>query len=446
MAGQRSGRATVLVLAGEYPPCGSGGADAAARVAELRRAGHFVEVVTPSPDEEEFIHLDGAGALVHRVAASRSYLLRPWRDRAWPAVRAAEKVFELVYLWRREILRVEAFGLGFPLPLRPALPPAGQDEKTSAAPIRSADVVLCTYDRLEDLARSLPSVLAAAAHARQAGLDCATTVVYQNDWLPDRLRSAHPALLGDPHLRLVFSSPPSLTRARNLGLAQTSRELVLFTDDDVLADPGLVTAHVAAADRFPGAVGVAGRVVSRLEGRRTTRRRAVGQIRASGHVDGNFDSIESAPTLVPQTPMGVNMSFRRAAVDALLGPAWFDESLTGTAFREESTLAMELFRRGAHFVFEPEASLEHLEAVAGGCANRWIGPLEKRAAQAGLDYLFLHRLHERSAALRALGSLARARRDLRDSPRLRTFLAKSYINIRGWDLGRRHFGRLARRP
>jgi glycosyltransferase involved in cell wall biosynthesis len=459
MAWRSPSSKVVLLLAEVYPPFADSAdaIDAARRVADLRRMGYAVEVIAPSPDGDEFIHEDDAGALVHRVVASRSYLLRPLGAReASFGVRAAEKALELVYLWRREILWIEAKlprrqllplrsvpALRGKLGKRPTAPPVAG--AAPAAPVAGVDVILCTYDRLDDLVRSLPTVLAAAARARDADLDCGTTVVYQNDWLPERLGAALPTISSDPHLRLVFASPPSLTHARNTGLAQTTRELVLFTDDDVIADPGLVLAHVAAANRFPGAIGVSGRVLSRIEGGRVSRRRAVGQIRASGHVDSNFDSVERTVTLVPQTPMGVNMSFRRGRVDALVGPAWFDESLTGTAFREETTLAMELFRRGEHFVYAPDAALEHLEAVSGGCANRWIGPLEKRAAQAGLDYLFLHRLYERSGFLRAVGSLLRARRDLRDSPRLRTFVAKSYINLRGWQLGRRHYGRLRRR-
>jgi hypothetical protein len=97
-----------------------------------------------------------------------------------------------------------------------------------------------------------------------------------------------------------------------------------------------------------------------------------------------------------------------------LGPSWFDESLTGSAWREETTLGVELFRRGEHLVFSPAAALYHFESVTGGCENRVLTP-ERKEARLLLENRFLRSLYRDSAPMRALGGLLLGAREARES-------------------------------
>jgi GT2 family glycosyltransferase len=219
---------------------------------------------------------------------------------------------------------------------------------------------------------------------------------------------------------------------------------VIFVDDDVILEPGFVLQHVKAANANPGAAGVVGRIRSRLEGQCTTLRRDVGQIRVSGSMDTNFNSLEVRSTLVPQTPMGANMSYRREAMNNLFGEAWFDERFSGSAFREESALATEIFRRGRHLVYTPDAVLYHFESAFGGCENRGgKRTLRQTVEHYTLDYLFLNRLYEPVGILRALGPLLLMIRDVRSVDRWRYRLEKAYVNARAFFAAR---DRHAERP
>lgn len=430
-------------------------AEAEVRAAERRAAGHRVEVIAQSDTEDELTHLGQGGVLVHRVSAARSYAFKAARavvGRLSPrpafAVRLAEKIQELESIWNRRVLWVDAGEDARQLRRMPwlasliRLPGAGETSAAAAAagpvtPPRSVDVIVPSFNRFEELLESLPSVLAEVERARGEGVDAQLTVVFQNEGLPERVLAARPEWGVGDRLRFAWSAPPSLTRARNQGIRATGGDLVVFVDDDVYLDPGFLRQHLAALERHPTAIGVAGRVKTRLSGGRATQERQVGQVRWSGHVDANFDSIHQAVAIVPQSPMGTNMSFLRSRMTALFGDRWFDEAFDGSAWREETTLGVELVRRGEHLLFAPLASLYHFEAVAGGCENREVSP-EQREARLVLENLFLKRLYRDSPLGRAAGPALLALREARtgDGPRLQALLRGARAFLRSRDGGR----------
>lgn len=316
---------------------------------------------------------------------------------------------------------------------------SGRSVRRIAPPVESADLVVCSYNRFDELMLSLPSMLHEVDATSKAGIPSTVTIVYQNDGLPERVFAQRPDWRGHQGLRFVRSSPPSLTRARNTGVRNTQGDLVVFVDDDVILEPGFLRAHVDAANRFPWAIGVVGRVQSRMQGQQVSHYRAVGQIRPSGFIDSHFDSIRTDVILVPQTPMGANMAYRRAPMNAMFGDDWFDERFVGSAFREESTLATEIFRRGAQFVYAPNAALYHFESVSGGCENRNKRTLAQSVKHYALDYLFLNHLYAPVPAARTVGPLLLLLRDLKDAHDRKAKLKKAYVNFRGYFQGRRLF-------
>jgi len=380
--------------------------------------GRGVEVIAPSDGADEFIHLEPSGALVHRVSPLRSYLLKtmPLTGKAGFALRAWERLWELETLWNRKVVEVQVEEGAIPGWCAPLF---HRSPETAVAvrplpkpePVDAVDLIVCSYRRFDELKVSLESILReVTAHPQ---LNAKVTVVHQDADLPERMLAAAPAWQANPQLRWVYSNPPSLTRARNEGLAHTSAPFVIFVDDDVLLDDGFLQAYVDAARAHAEAIGVVGGVRSRQENQRRSQVRSVGQIRASGYVEASFESQYDELTLVPQTPMGANMGYRRAPMTALFGPRWFDESLTGTAFREESTLAIRIIRAGQFLVFAPKASLFHFESLQGGCENRTQMTPEQKLRRTSLEYAFLGHLYERSAVLGSVGKLATAFRTLR---------------------------------
>lgn len=387
------------------PPAGS----------EARR----IEVIQPSADDEEDIVLDAGGRLVHRVSPRRGYLSRlvPGLRPSF-ALRALERLLELRWLWNRRIVSLSPPGGldGAPAPLRRLVAPEpgpASPLPPSSARVRSVEVVCCTFRRPEALPRLLPRLEPALAAARARGLEATLAVVVQEDALPGLWNARDPRLLAErPWLRVVRSAP-GLPRARNAAVAEARADVLLFVDDDVDPSPELLTGHVEALDAAPRAIGSAGRVDSRIEGTRDGSRRAVGQVRASGWVDANFDVAAGGETLVVQTPLGANMAFRRERMQALLGTRWFDETLEGVAHREETTTALELDRRGELLVYAARGRLFHEEHEVGGCENRGAAARRSARGRRAQEHRFLRRFYNELGPLAGVAAALSAWRDVR---------------------------------
>jgi GT2 family glycosyltransferase len=419
-------------------------ARAEAQVQAWRAEGRRVEIIAESDEDgEEFMHLERGGNLVHRISGSRSYgfkavnpvLRPPQHPQLRHAARLAERILELELLWNRRVdevcviqpRRAEAL-LQRAIARVRRMPSKASELLPVPKNVRSVDVIVPTFNRLDELQHSLPPLMEQVTALGRTAVEARLTIVHQNQNLPSRLRRWRPELKTHPTVRFVFSTPPGLTHARNVGLAATTGDLVVFVDDDEIVEPGFLDAHLRAARAHPAAVGVVGRILSRREGLLTSTHRAIGQIRATGFVDTHFESQDESATLVPMTPMGGNMSYRRAVMDHWFGSAWFDEGLVGSAYREETTLAVDIFRRGGYFVFAPRATLFHRESNEGGSLNQDRKSLERRIEHQSLEYRFLRQLYSGLGPLGALLSLGSYARDLRDIPKLKTFVAKSFIH------------------
>src|SRR5207237_833267 len=147
------------------------------------------------------------------------------------------------------------------------------------------------------------------------------------------------------------------TRARNLGIQAARGEIIIFLDDDVIPEPGLIDGHLLPYDD-PTIGGVAGRIIDQGKAPR-----AHVDPRALDPEDGwrytHFDhttrmEVAHAPTC--------NVSFRRSV---LLQIGGFDPGFR-LALREDSDLCFRVRQAGYRIVFEPSAALVHLSAPAGG--------------------------------------------------------------------------------
>jgi GT2 family glycosyltransferase len=109
---------------------------------------------------------------------------------------------------------------------------------TPAGPEPTVTVVVCTRDRTDLLTPCLDSLLRSAPPQAEVLLvDNAPTDRTTRDLVRSRYAD---------RIRYLHEPVPGLARARNTALAAATGEIIAFTDDDALADPGWVPGLIAA--------------------------------------------------------------------------------------------------------------------------------------------------------------------------------------------------------
>jgi len=164
-------------------------------------------------------------------------------------------------------------------------------------------------------------------------------------------------------VRYLHRQKPGLPDARNAGVTAARGDVVLFVDDDVIPDRGLIAAHAAAYTR-DGVGGVAGRVLApnAAPGKTETRPRRIAKIYLGGLII--WDHFDAGVPTGADHVRGCNMSFLRRAIEEAGG---FDGRFGGSAHLEETDLALRVRAKGYRLAFEPAAALVHLLEPAGGC-------------------------------------------------------------------------------
>jgi GT2 family glycosyltransferase len=212
----------------------------------------------------------------------------------------------------------------------------------------TTSVIICAYtlNRWQQLLSAVESVRKQTTPVNEVLI-----VIDHND---DLRRQAEVAM---PWARVIASArPPGLSGARNAGIAASVGEIVLFLDDDAVAEPDWVS-NLLAAYRDPHVLGVGGAARPMWESPAPRWWPA-----EFGWVVGCSYRGQPVSTAPVRNLMGCNMSIRRAVLDAVGG---FDEGLgrgAGNAFGCEETelciRARQLMPDG-EFVFEPSAVVRH---------------------------------------------------------------------------------------
>jgi GT2 family glycosyltransferase len=141
----------------------------------------------------------------------------------------------------------------------------------------------------------------------------------------------------------------SIPKAMNAGLRCATQDIVLFLDDDIRPEPGLLTSHLRAHTAHGDAL-IAGRVIQPWQ----------------EGVDFSADTGIHFASLRPawmKEFMGGNFSIQRQTALALGG---FDENFVRVAYRFEAEFAYRFLATGRRIRYEPAACLHHLKVAAGG--------------------------------------------------------------------------------
>ncbi len=201
----------------------------------------------------------------------------------------------------------------------------------------SCAVILCTRNRPAMLADALDAVVPTLRPGDEL-------VVVDSASDTDETRR----VAADRGVRVVRAARKGLSRARNLGVAETVADIVVFTDDDCRPQPGWL-------DRLTGGftdaqVGfVLGQVRADVEAAHLPF--DANRPRPAARFDGPTDPIELGN--------GACMAFRRVAYDAIGGA---DERLgagTGLQSAEDHDLFCRLLHHRWIGVYEPEALVLH---------------------------------------------------------------------------------------
>jgi GT2 family glycosyltransferase len=173
-------------------------------------------------------------------------------------------------------------------------------------------------------------------------------------------------LPGGDRVRVVREQVPGISAARNRGVTESSGDIVAFTDDDVVVEPGWLRALGARFAREPELDGVGGLVLpSELD--------TEAQLWFEEYYGGFSQSFEPSTVsvartlgtdaLFPYAPgrfgAGCNMAFRRSTLEAQGG---FDTVLgTGTPAKggEDLSFFIRVLLDGGSLGFEPAAVVRH---------------------------------------------------------------------------------------
>jgi GT2 family glycosyltransferase len=255
----------------------------------------------------------------------------------------------------------------------------------TSQPHADVSVVIPTYGRDAVLVDTIRRVLDQNPAASEL------LVVDQTPAHPPAVERELEELAATGAIDWVRLGEPSIPGAMNVGLLRARSEIVLFLDDDVIPGQGLVEAH-RVAHRRPGVAVVAGQVLQ------------PGEEPVPGpHAPFRFSSAERG--WVTEV-IGANFSIRR---DLALAIGGMDENFVRAAYGFEAELCARATAAGARILFEPQATVRHLRAPAGGTRSYGSHLRTARPGHSvGAFYRILRTSRREAVPVRIAGRLARS--------------------------------------
>jgi glycosyltransferase involved in cell wall biosynthesis len=241
--------------------------------------------------------------------------------------------------------------------------PGGADDRPSSSKDHSShgmsavgpdeiSIAIPTFHREEVLVETVQAALALTPPAGEILIVDQTPVHPPS--IHDQLRAWDEAGL----VRWIRLARPSIPGAMNHALHAARGKVVLFLDDDIVPDRGLIAAHAREYDD-DSVWAVAGQV---LQPGQVPQPPARAVWKRGIWRDLNFPFKSTVPRRISNCMAG-NLSVRRARAIELGG---FDENFVSLAYRFETDFARRLTDCGGVIQFSPEATIRHLQAQRGG--------------------------------------------------------------------------------
>ena len=212
-----------------------------------------------------------------------------------------------------------------------------------------ATVVVITLDRPDCARRCLQHLSAQTVRPSQIIVVDAS----KSSVTADLIRRDFPEVV---YLRNEFGYG-NMPMSRNIGIRNSTGDIIAFLDDDAFAEPQWLEALIATyADPAVGAVG--GRALNGQPGEATKGVDEIGRIRPNGLITQNF-AANPGRIVDVDIIIGCNMSFRRDVLTTLGG---MREHYTGTGSCEDTDICLRVRKLGFKIRFNPAACAEHIGA------------------------------------------------------------------------------------
>jgi glycosyltransferase involved in cell wall biosynthesis len=214
-------------------------------------------------------------------------------------------------------------------------------------------VAICTWNRAALLDQTLTGMRDLRV---PAGLAWEVVVVNNNctddtDAVLERHAKALP-------LRRVFEPRQGHSNARNCAIAHARGALLVWTDDDVLVDPGWLEEYTAAAARWPGAAVFGGRIDPWYEHAPPRWLRARERDFAGLLVARDLGA-EERPLGADEYPFGANMMFPTAVLREYQFDPNFGKVGDQNILADETVLIDQVRAAGGRGVWVPAARVRH---------------------------------------------------------------------------------------
>jgi glycosyltransferase involved in cell wall biosynthesis len=209
---------------------------------------------------------------------------------------------------------------------------------------RAVSVIVCTRDRPQDLRVALPAIL--ATNYRDFEL-----VVVDQSVDDETSEMVAAAAAQDPRVRHVRDRGAGLSRARNIGIAETTGELVVFTDDDCEPDAEWLGTIVQALQEDGTAAAAFGSVVPAPCD--------PGDGFIVGYLPKRRQRLTGRLAKMRDQGIGANMALRRQPV---VDSGLFDEMLGAGGYfpsMEDQEITYRLLRAGHAVLHVPESKVLH---------------------------------------------------------------------------------------
>jgi len=217
----------------------------------------------------------------------------------------------------------------------------------------TVDVAIATYRRSMVLCDTLEQILRLPSQPDRV------IVADQTEHLDPQAYKRLSDIRQDKRITYLHVERPNIPGAMNRALKESSSEIIIFLDDDVLIESDLVGCYRRAFSET-GADIIVGQIVQPWQERLPPE--------SSAFVDGReidpdaflFNSAVRRPI---ERIMATNFAVKRKKV---LGIGGFDENFVRVAYRFEAEFSERALAYGLKIFFEPSASIRHLRVGAGG--------------------------------------------------------------------------------
>lgn len=216
-------------------------------------------------------------------------------------------------------------------------------------------VAICTRNRSESLAVALASLEQTPSSLPWELLVIDNASEDDTSARLNQIKTKFPATL-----RILFEAEAGLSKARNLALREARGSAVLFLDDDVTCEPGVVEAHIKAFEH-PSVHATGGRIIPLLPPE--TPQWFQDEVFANpggptARYDFGDDPMEVGVEIRP-VPIGAHFGIRRQIA---LDHGGFDEALgcgPRAMLGEETHLLDQVSSKGGRILYIPDAVVHH---------------------------------------------------------------------------------------